>query len=81
MASIDFFQSVSSGLARLIKYESWASGQAMPEAATASRNCWASSGVIGLPRHWLVFLVKIWITWQPVSTPISTALWYPPAID
>ena len=53
----------------------------MPDAVVASRNRRAWSGAIGLLRHWLVFLVKTWITWQPVWAPISTALWYPPAID
>ena len=80
-ASIDFFQSESSGLARFIRYESWMIGCEISCFTNAALNFSAASPVIGLARHWLLDLEKIWRQSQPTAAARSTARSWPPAID
>ena len=47
----------------------------MPDSCQARRGTVpASSGVIGLARHWLLFLVNNWTQSQPQRRARSTAL-------
>ncbi len=50
-ALTDFRHRSRSGLAKSIRYESWATGATIPDCSTAWRNRAASSGAIGLARH------------------------------
>src|SRR3954463_3804046 len=81
IASIDLFQSVSTGLPRLIRYELCATGSTTPVSASARRKAatWASVSVGAF--HWLLFLVNSCTVRKPTACAARTARSHPPAID
>src|SRR3954471_12583278 len=81
IASIDLFQSVSSGLPRLIRYELCATGSTTPVSSIARRKAatWASVSVGAF--HWLLFLVSSCTVRKPTACAARTARSHPPAID
>ena len=74
MLSTDFCHSSGSGEARLIRYEACDSGWPIFSSRSVSRNWAASSSVIFLARHWLLFFVKSCTTSQPAARANWTAL-------
>ena len=75
IASIDFFHNSSSGEPRLMRYELCAIGCVTRNSSSAPPNAAQSASVIGLARHWLLFLVHNCTQSQPAAWAARTALW------
>ena len=68
-----------SSLAQFKRYTAWISTASTPEPSRADPKAATSSSVYSRERHARGLWLKIWMAWQPFSTPRSTAFAGPPA--